>query len=75
MRRSGKMLFETKLEHHYLFHARVKEANVAYDEEYLTGRMIGSKGFKMEQLRYGFWSGRPKSELQNYQDICVFTKS
>jgi SAM-dependent methyltransferase len=75
MKRSGKRLFETKLEHHYLFHPRVKEANVAFDEDYLTGQMIESKGFQLEQLRYGFWSGRPKSELQNYQDICIFTKS
>lgn len=75
MDRSGNKKFETKLEHHYLFHARVKEANVAYDEAYLTREMIGSKGFTIEQIRYGFWSGRPKTSLNNFQDICIFRKT
>ncbi len=74
LKRSGKKMFETKLDNHYLFHARVKEANVAYDESYLTTQMIGSKGFTIEQIRYGFWPGRPKTSLNNYQDIYVFRK-
>ncbi|MFO7933248.1 MAG: class I SAM-dependent methyltransferase [Bacteroidales bacterium] len=75
MRKSGNAKFETTLEHHYLYHPRVKEANVAYDESYLTGEMIGAKGFRVEQIHYGFWSGRPRTSLNNYQDICIFRKS
>ena len=75
MRKSGKELFGTRLDNHYLFHAKVKEANVAFDEDYLTRHMIGSKGFKLDQIHYGFWSGRPKSDLDNFQDICVFSKT
>lgn len=75
MEQKGKFLFNTELEHHYLFHSRVKEANVAYDEAHLVHEMIVSKGFQMEQICYGFWPGRPKSELSNFQDICVFRKN
>ncbi len=75
MKKSGKEMFETRLDHHYLFHAKVKEANVAYDEKYLVDRMIESKGFKLEQVHHGFWSGRPKTVLNNFQDIFVFRKS
>jgi len=74
LKQSGKEIFATKLEHYYLFHPRVKEANVAYDETYLTGKMIEPKGFSMEQVHYGFWSGRPKTALNNFQDICIFRK-
>ncbi len=75
MQQSGKEMFQTELDFHYLFHARVKEANVAYDEDYLADRMIGSKGLKLERVYPGFWSGRPKSELKNFQDICVIRKA
>lgn len=75
MEQKGKFMFNTELEHHYLFHARVKEANVAFDEAHLVNEMIASKGFQMEPILYGFWPGRPKSELSNFQDICVFRKN
>jgi ubiquinone/menaquinone biosynthesis C-methylase UbiE len=74
MKQSGKELFKTKLEHYYLFNARVKEANVAFEEPYLVKEMIESKGFELQKVHYGFWSGRPKSPLENFQDICVFRK-
>jgi len=74
MKSSGKFMFSTALDHHYLFHARVKEANVAYDEKYLEEEMIGSRGFAMDQIQYGFWPGRSKTELGNFQDICIFRK-
>jgi len=74
MQKSGKEMFQTKLDHHYLFHARVKEANVAYDEDYLKEHLIGSKGLVLDQIHYGFWSGRPKTPLDNFQDICIITK-
>jgi len=74
MEKSGKKLFETRLDHHYQFHSRVKEANVAFDEKYLVDEMITSQGFKLEEVHYGFWSGRPKTGLNNFQDICIFRK-
>jgi ubiquinone/menaquinone biosynthesis C-methylase UbiE len=74
MKSSGKLMFNTALDHHYLFHARVREANVAYDEKYLVEKMIGTKGFSMDQITYGFWPGRAKTELGNFQDICIIHK-
>lgn len=74
MQQSGKEMFGTALDHHYLFHARVKEANVAYDEEYLGKQMIEPRGLQLEQVHYGFWSGRPRSGIGNFQDICVMRK-
>jgi SAM-dependent methyltransferase len=75
MEKSGKDMFRTRLEHHYLFHARVKEANVAFEEDHLVRQMIDPKGFTLEGTHYGFWSGRPKTVLNNFQDICVFRKN
>jgi ubiquinone/menaquinone biosynthesis C-methylase UbiE len=71
---SGQEMFATRLDHHYLFHPRVKEANVAYEEGYLLEDLLRGNGFKLEQIRYGFWPGRPRTDLNNYQDICVFSK-
>jgi ubiquinone/menaquinone biosynthesis C-methylase UbiE len=75
MKQKGNLMFRHRLEHHSLFHARVKEANVAYDEHYLLHEMIVPRGFRMLGVHYGFWPGRPKSAWANFQDICVFQKS
>jgi ubiquinone/menaquinone biosynthesis C-methylase UbiE len=74
MAASGKKMFTTKLDHHYLFHPRVKAANVAYEEAYLAEELLAGTGLILEQVRYGFWPGRPRTELNNYQDICLFSK-
>ena len=74
LEQSGEQLFTCRREHHYLHHPRVKEANVAYEEEYLLDRLIRAQGFRLEHLQYGFWPGRPGTAFNNYQDICVFRK-
>jgi ubiquinone/menaquinone biosynthesis C-methylase UbiE len=74
MAASGKKMFTTKLDHHYLFNPRVEAANVAYEEAYLREVMLIEAGFKLELVRYGFWPGRPRTDLNNYQDICIFSK-
>lgn len=71
---SGQRMFSTRLDHHYLFHPRVKAANVAYEETYLMEELLAGNGLVPEQVRYGFWPGRPRTELNNYQDICVCRK-
>jgi len=71
---SGREMFPTRLENHYLFHPRVKAANVAYKEDFLVEELLPDTGFTAGQIRYGFWPGRPRTELNNYQDICVFRK-
>jgi ubiquinone/menaquinone biosynthesis C-methylase UbiE len=74
LKQQGKEMFTTRKEHHYLFHPRVREANVAYDERYLLQTLIADQGFRVEQVVYGFWPGRERSAFNNYQDICVFRK-
>lgn len=74
MEQKANLVFNTRLDHHYLLHARVKEANVAYDADYLVNQMVLPAGFKMDLVRYGFWPGRPKTDHPNFQDICVFQK-
>jgi SAM-dependent methyltransferase len=74
MERSGERLFTCRVEHHYLHHPRVKEANVAYEEDFLLDSLIRAQGFRLEQLQYGFWPGRHRTAFNNYQDICVFRK-
>ena len=71
----GSLNFKVKRDHHYLLSDKVKEANVAFDEPYLLETMLKTRGFRVEQVYYGFWSGRSRSELGNFQDIVVFQKS
>ena len=71
----GSLNFKVKREHHYLLCEKVKEANVAFDEPYLLESMLGSRGFRVEKIYYGFWSGRSRTGLGNFQDIVVFQKT
>ena len=74
MEKGGSFRFTNRRDHHYLFHARVKEANVAYDEEWLTEKVIRPPGFRIDQVHHGFWPGRPRGEFNNFQDICILKK-
>jgi SAM-dependent methyltransferase len=67
--------FNNRRDHHYLFHSRVREANVAYEEEWLFSELIEPAGLGIEQVRYGYWPGRPKSTLNNFQDILILRKA
>jgi len=53
-----------------LMDAKVKEANVAYDEPYLND-LIHKKGLQVEKTLYGHWSGRPQEEAYDFQDTLV----
>ncbi|MCK0180460.1 class I SAM-dependent methyltransferase [Flavobacteriaceae bacterium S0862] len=52
-----------------LMSERVKEANVAYDKEYLF-KLIQDKGFRIEKYLEGSWSGKADNVL-SYQDILI----
>ncbi len=59
---------------YYLLHnANVKEANVAFYEDYLKD-MIALSGLKINHFYYGHWSGRDKSECIDFQDMVVLQK-
>ena len=52
---------------------KVKEANVAFKEDYLD-HLIISKGFEIIDKHYGYWSGRLKDETVDFQDIYILRK-
>ncbi|TWO31735.1 class I SAM-dependent methyltransferase [Seonamhaeicola sediminis] len=60
--------------HYSLMSEKVKEANVAYSKDYLIS-LIESKGFVIEKLHEGNWSGRDKTEITfSTQDILILRK-
>jgi SAM-dependent methyltransferase len=65
--------FPHDLGHYRLMSRRVKSANVAYDETYLR-QQVKDLGYTIAHLHYGTWSGRPRSECLDFQDIIVLEK-
>ena len=56
-----------------LLDKNVREANVAYKENYLKDLVTKNK-FSIEQIHYGWWCGRNREECLDYQDFLVFRK-
>ena len=56
-----------------LLDKNVKEANVAYEEEYLIN-LISQNNLTLEKTLYGFWSGRPRNESFDFQDTLILSK-
>lgn len=58
---------------YYLHNAEVKEANIAFDEKYLN-ELFAQIGFIVEHKYFGYWSGRDKNKVIDYQDIVILKK-
>ncbi|WP_420573662.1 class I SAM-dependent methyltransferase [Kordia sp.] len=69
---SSKMNFSITHEHYALMDKKVKEANVAFDKEYIF-KQFETKGFQVKHYFPGTWSGRTENTL-SYQDIIVLKK-
>jgi len=66
--------FKNNFGHYSLLDNKVKEANVAYREEYLFN-MINQFKFTIDKVLYGFWStGSPSKESFEFQDTLILTK-
>lgn len=65
--------FDHKFENYYLHNAKVKEANVAFDESYLD-ELINKHGLKISKKHFGYWPGRPKDKCVDFQDIYILEK-
>ncbi|MCX6232244.1 MAG: class I SAM-dependent methyltransferase [Bacteroidetes bacterium] len=50
-----------------------KTANVAYKQEWIES-VLKENGLKIEQMRFGFWSGRQKENFPDFQDIIIMKK-
>lgn len=69
----GSKSFDHSFGSYSLMDKNVKEANVAYEREYIF-RLITSKGLKVEKFFRGSWSGAVSGELNEHQDIIIFRK-
>jgi len=65
--------FDTDFGNYYLHNPEVKEANVAFDEDYLKG-LFKSTGFALTGIHYGYWSGRKKETSVDFQDVIILKK-
>ena len=73
MKSNSGIKFEHNLGYYSLIDKNVKEANVAYEEDYLMN-LFKQNNLKIEKVIYGFWSGRQFKEVYDYQDTLILTK-
>ena len=66
--------FSHKLDGYYLMDAKVKGANVAFDENYLMNEIIKTNRFKIKKASYGYWCGRKKELSFDFQDVLIIEK-
>ncbi len=65
--------FDINLGNYSLLNHNVKEANVAYEENYIL-YLITQNNLFIERTFNGFWSGRPKEESFDFQDTLIISK-
>ena len=73
MKKNDVIKFDNKFENYYLHNAKVKEANVAFDENYLDS-LIEEAGLKANSKHFGYWSGRKKDKCVDFQDVYILEK-
>jgi hypothetical protein len=52
----------------------VKEANVAYQKDYIF-ELLQSHDFEITNFFRGYWSGLRAGELDEHQDVIIFKKT
>ncbi len=73
MESNNGLVFKYNYGHYSLLDKNVKEANIAFDEKYILDIFSNNK-LRPDQITYGFWSGKSKSECWDFQDIIICTK-
>ncbi len=73
MNASDGIRFNLNFGNYYLHDINVKEANVAFDEDYLK-HLLKTDSFTINKISYGYWSGREKNASVDFQDIVVLKK-
>lgn len=66
--------FKYKYGHYSLMNPKVKEANIAFEEDYLFNNIIAESQLNISQKFYGYWSGRPKDISLDFQDTLLLEK-
>lgn len=59
--------------HYRLMDQKVKSANVAFTESFLT-HYLQQIGLQLEEIFPGFWCGRPKARSLDFQDVVLLKK-
>lgn len=70
--RSG-LNFKYEFDNYSLIDKDVKEANIAFEEDYLI-EIINQNYLIIEKKFHGFWSGRPKDLSFDFQDMYILSK-
>lgn len=73
MATGNKLNFQNNYGNYYLFNNSVKEANVAFTEEYLNS-LFEKNNIGVKNIYYGSWSNRKNTDYQGYQDLVVLEK-
>jgi cyclopropane fatty-acyl-phospholipid synthase-like methyltransferase len=63
--------FKHTFEGYSLMDKKVKEANIAFEEQYLE-MLLNKHGLEVEMCSYGAWSNNP--DALDFQDVLVLTK-
>ncbi len=58
---------------HFLIDKKVKEANVAYQEDFLRS-LLTQKKFKIEKISCGYWPGKCREDCIDFQDTVIIIK-
>ncbi|MFL9843421.1 class I SAM-dependent methyltransferase [Flavobacterium rhizosphaerae] len=73
MLKKGSKTFNYDYGNYALMDKNVKEANVAYDKDYIIN-FIKDADLKIEHFMRGFWSGLEPHPINEHQDIIIFMK-
>lgn len=73
MFKSGGKFFPYKYGTYSLMDKNVKEANIAYQKDYIF-EQLEAHGLQIIDFFRGFWSGLPAGGLNEHQDVIIFEK-
>lgn len=65
--------FDHNFGNYSLMDKNVKEANIAFEEEFMISLINGSS-LIVENTLYGYWSGRQRIDSFDFQDIMILSK-
>jgi ubiquinone/menaquinone biosynthesis C-methylase UbiE len=66
--------FPFKYDNYRLLDKNVKEANIAYEEDFLVNNLFNNNKFRVERIDYGWWSGKSRENALGYQDTMLLSK-
>jgi SAM-dependent methyltransferase len=66
--------FPFKYDHYRLLDKNVKEANIAYEESFLINNLFTNNKLHVENIDYGWWSGKSREYSSGYQDTILLSR-